>query len=233
MLEKLTELTAAVLVGGLGTRLRPVLPDQQKVLAPVGGRPFLFRVLDQLAECGLSQVVLCTGYRAADVVAQIGTRHRSMKILYSSEPAPLGTAGALRHALPLLGSDPVLALNGDSFCPVDLQAFWATHRQHGANASLVVSAVTDTGDGGRVTFDVEGRITSFHEKAPGEGWVSAGIYLLRQTVLASIPPAQNVSIERDVFPAWVNRGLFAFCTREKLLDIGTPATYAKVQQVLS
>src|ERR1051326_2058538 len=153
MPERLEHIPAVILVGGLGTRLRPLLPDHQKVVAPVAGRPFVFRLLDQLADAGLKRVILCTGYKAEQVGELVGTDYRGLSISYSPEPAPLGTAGALRQALPLLHSDPVLAMNGDSFCEVNLGALWDAHRESRANATLVVIEVPETREGGRVTFD--------------------------------------------------------------------------------
>src|SRR5882724_6146944 len=120
MPESLEHIPAAILVGGLGTRLRTAVPDRQKVVAPVGGRPFVFRLLDQLADAGLQRVVLCTGYKAEQVAELVGTAYRGLSISYSTEPMSLGTAGALRQTLPLLDSDTVLAMNGDSFCEINL-----------------------------------------------------------------------------------------------------------------
>jgi NDP-sugar pyrophosphorylase family protein len=233
MSERLEHIPAVILVGGLGTRLRPVLPDHQKVVAPVAGRPFVFRLLDQLADAGLQRVVLCTGYKAEQVAELVGTTYRGLSIDYAPEPVPLGTAGALRQALPLLHCDTVLAMNGDSFCEVNLAALWDAHGKSRANSSLVVIEVPETRKGGRVTFDEQCAITSFVEKGVSQtaGWISAGIYLLQRTVLESIPSGRAVSIEREVFPAWIGRGLYAFRTTGKFLDIGTPESYSAAQQV--
>src|SRR5579863_3802593 len=100
MPDRFEHIPALILVGGLGTRLRPLLPDHQKVVAPVAGRPFLFRLLDQLANAGLTHVVLCTGYKADQVAEIVGADYRGLRVTYSREPEALGTAGALRHALP-------------------------------------------------------------------------------------------------------------------------------------
>ena len=233
MPESLANLTAAVLVGGFGTRLRAVLPGQQKVLAPVAGRPFLMRILDQLSVAGVRRVVLCTGHQSDQVIAAIGNTYRNMVIQYSAEPTPLGTAGALRGALPLFAGDPVLVLNGDSFCDVDLAAFARSHAARRAQASLVVTPAANTQASGRITFDAEDQITCFTEKSPvgGPGWINAGLYLLSPQVLVSIPVNQAVSIEREVFPNWVGHGLYAFRTTGKFLDIGTPESYSTAQQV--
>lgn len=233
MPDCLEHIPAVILVGGLGTRLRAAVPDRQKVVAPVGGRPFVFHLLDQVADAGLKRVVLCTGYKAEQVAESVGTNYRGLNITYSSEPSPLGTAGALRHALSTIDAETVLAMNGDSFCEVNLGAMWISHRQHKANATLVVIEVPQTRDGGRVAIDDQGAITSFVEKGTsgGSGWISAGIYLLERAVLESIPGDRAVSIERETFPAWVGRGLYAFKTSGKFLDIGTPESYTVAQQV--
>ncbi len=214
----MSEPTAAILVGGRGTRLRAVLPDQQKVFAPVAGKPFLYRLLDQIATAGIQRVVLCAGYKS-EQVEQIGASYRGLTIRYSIEREPLGTAGALKNAEL---ETPVIAMNGDSFCDVDL-------RQLTEPNTIVVREIADTSASGRIEFDANHIITRFSEKGQaGPGWINAGIYLLNREFLDSIP-AGRCSIEREVFPAWVGR-LKAFPTRGRFLDIGTPESYATAQR---
>ena len=235
MSDGLHNLTAAILAGGQGTRLRTAVADRQKVVASVAGRPFLMRLLDQLAGAGLRRVVICTGYKAEQVAEMAGQEYRGMSLRYSPEPAPLGTAGALRNALPLLESNPVLAMNGDSFCEADLAAFWRAHCEHGAAGSMAIREVADTRQSGRVSFDAAGVINSFVEKgaSTGPGWINAGIYLLGRPLLESIPAERVVSLERETFPAWIGRGLRAFPTTGKFLDIGTPESYAAAQEMFT
>jgi NDP-sugar pyrophosphorylase family protein len=235
MSERLDQLTAAILVGGQGTRLRQLTGGGQKVIAPVAGRPFLFRLLDQLADAGLRRVVLCTGHKAGDIAATVGESYRDMAVRYSPEETALGTAGALRHALSLFDSDPVLAMNGDSFCEVDLAAFFRVHQQSlNKTGTLVVVPAHDTRASGRVVFNKQGVIERFEEKplSAAAGWISAGIYLLSRAVLESIPENRSVSIEKETFPTWVGRGLRAFPVRGRFLDIGTPAAYLHAQTQL-
>lgn len=235
MSDGLHNLTAAILAGGQGTRLRAAVADRQKVVASVAGRPFLMRLLDQLADAGLRRVVICTGYKAGQVAEMAGNEYRGMSLRYSPEPGPLGTAGALRLALSLLDSDPVLAMNGDSFCETDLAVFWQTHHERNANSSIVVREVADTSQSGRVSFDKSGAIGSFVEKgvSAGPGWINAGIYLLGRALLEEIPAERPVSLERETFPAWIGRGLYAFPTAGKFLDIGTPESYAAAQKMFT
>ncbi len=226
-------ITGAILVGGLGTRLRPVLSDTPKVLAPVGGRPFLTYLLDPLSAAGVRKVVLCTGYLAEQVHSAVGERYGDLQILYSQENQPVGTGGALRLALPLLESDPVLVMNGDSYCDLDLPAFLAWHRQRDSLASLALVHLQDTARFGRVSFEAGGAIISFGEKeSKGSGWINAGVYLLSQRLLNTIPQDRNVSMEYDIFPKFVGKGLFGYPEGRRFLDIGTPVSYAEAESVL-
>jgi D-glycero-alpha-D-manno-heptose 1-phosphate guanylyltransferase len=226
-------ITGAILAGGFGTRLRPVLSDTPKVLAPVGGKPFLTYLLDQLSAAGVRQVVLCTGHLAEQVNAAVGERYGDLQVLYSQENQPVGTAGALRLALPLLESDPVLVMNGDSYCDLDLNAFLSWHGQKEAVASVALVHLQDTARFGCVSLDAGGAILRFGEKqSTGSGWINAGIYLLSQRLLRSIPQQRNVSMEYEVFPSWVGKGLFGYAAGRRFLDIGTPASYAEAESVL-
>jgi D-glycero-alpha-D-manno-heptose 1-phosphate guanylyltransferase len=227
-MKNLSHITAAILAGGLGSRLRPVVADRPKVLAEVKARPFIFYLLDQLAAVRVRQVVLCTGYLAHQVKDTLGETYGPMNLLYSQEPSPLGTGGALCFALPLLESETVLVLNGDSFCEANLRAFCLVHRLRGAQASLLLAEVTDTGRFGWVELDEEGRITGFREKgkATGSGWVNGGIYLINRSLLETIPPQRTVSLEQDLFPAWIGRGLYGFRSQGRFIDIGIPESLA-------
>lgn len=219
---------AAILAGGLGTRLLPALPDTPKVLAPVHGRPFLAYVLDQLADAALRQIILLTCFRADDVEAAFGRRHGPCRLDYSREPAPLGTGGALRHALPLLAGPTILLMNGDSYCPADLTALHALHRRHRADLSMVVVRVNDARRFGRVLFKEDGVVTGFDEKTAdaAPGWINAGICLIERRLVADIPSGKVVSLERDWLPAWISRKrVLAFPSTAPFLDIGTPESY--------
>jgi NDP-sugar pyrophosphorylase family protein len=235
MAGDLADMTAAILAGGLGTRLRSVVADRPKALAEVRGRPFLAHQLDILMAAGVQSVVLCTGYLGDQIEAAFGDAYGSMRLTYSRESAPLGTAGALRLALPLLQSDPVLVLNGDSICRTDLKSFWEWHRAAGAAASLLLMEVSDDRRYGRVQIDELGGVIGFVEKGQqsGPGWVNAGVYLLGHQVLQAIPAGEIVSLERDVFPLWAGRGLCGYRVQGAFLDIGTPETYAVADEFVT
>ncbi len=229
--EDLSSITAAILAGGRGTRLQPVVADCPKALAAVRGRPFLSYLLDQLVEAGLREAVLCTGYMAEQIRGTFGDKYRSLRLFYSQEDAPLGTAGALRHAQSLLKSESVLVMNGDSFVDANLRDFWIWHCSLSADATVMVVRVQDSGRYGQVYLDAEGHLMGFSEKGEehGPGWVNAGIYLLRHAFLDRITAGSVVSLERDVLPASIGHGLYAYRNHGGFLDIGTPEAYASAE----
>lgn len=221
---------AAILAGGLGTRLRSAVSDRPKVLADVGGRPFLTRLLDRLQCYAIRDVVLLVGHRADMVRAALGERYHDLRLHYSQEPEPLGTAGAVRQALHLLQTPTILLLNGDSFCEVDIDAFVQHHAEAGVACSLTLAQVGDTSRYGRVEREGD-RVTRFVEKADagGTGWINAGVYLLQRDRLGELPGGA-LSLERDVLPRWVARHeVSGFASRGRFLDIGTPESYAEAE----
>jgi NDP-sugar pyrophosphorylase family protein len=229
----IADATALILAGGLGTRLAPVVPDRPKPLADVGGRPFVAWLLDQLVAAGVRRAVLCIGHRGGDVQAALGARRGPLALEYSAELVPLGTGGALRLAATRSASDPVLVLNGDSFCEVDLGAVWVRHHARRAAATIVATEVADVADFGALDLDGEGRVHAFREKGiRGRGLVNAGIYVLARALLLEIPAGRPVSLECEVLPRWVGRGLVAHPTTGRFIDIGTPPAYARAARIL-
>jgi NDP-sugar pyrophosphorylase family protein len=225
-MEPLADITAVILAGGLGMRLRSAVADRPKVLAPVHGRPFITYLLDLLVDAGVKRAVLCTGYRADMVAETLGSSYRTLELVHSVESSPLGTGGAVRRSLPLVASDPVLVLNGDSFFDADLPAFRAAHAAAGMAASLLLASVADVARYGAVSIDGAGRVTRFVEKgaASGPGLINAGIYLFAREVLEAIPEGE-VSLERDIFPRLIAAGLRGVPGTGRFIDIGVPADY--------
>jgi D-glycero-alpha-D-manno-heptose 1-phosphate guanylyltransferase len=223
--------TTAILAGGLGSRLRTVVAGRPKALANVGARPFLAYLFDQLVAAGARDVVLCTGYLADPIRSMFGASYGRLRLRYSQESAPLGTAGALRLALPLFTSDPVLVMNGDSYCEANLGAFCVWHAARDSKATLLLTKVSDTERFGQVQVDPDGQVTAFQEKGSGgsPSWVNAGIYLIDRGWLEEIPQHRAVSLEREVFPSWIGRGLYGFRSESRFVDIGTPQSYADAQ----
>lgn len=226
--------TALVLAGGLGTRLQPALPRVPKVLAPVAGRPFLHLLLARLARAGLSRVVLCTGHMADQVERAVESGFDGLEVLCVAEPSPLGTAGALRHALSAVDEPRFLALNGDSFCGCELAELGALHARTHARASMVVVRVGDAGRYGAVTLGSGDRVAGFVEKrGTGPGWINAGIYLLDRSLVQALPPGRAISLEREVLPGLVGGELRALRAPGPFVDIGTPESWRQAAGALA
>jgi NDP-sugar pyrophosphorylase family protein len=219
-----SDITVAILAGGMGTRLRSVVSDRPKVLASVGSRPFLAWWLDALEAQGFRDIVLCTGFRASQVEEAFGSSFGKLSLRYSVEDEPLGTGGALHKALPLIRSSTLLVLNGDSFCRQELRPFIVQHFERGSRASLVVTSVPDVGRYGSVQFNPEGKVQRFQEKTgqAGPGWINAGIYLLSRDLFSVLPSHMSISLERDLLPRWLYQDIRTFTSPGRFIDIGTP-----------
>ena len=234
----LESLDVFVLAGGLGTRIRPVLGDQPKVLAPIRGRPYLSYLLHWLQRYGARRVVLGLGYRAQAVIDYLRSKPPcGVQVATVIEPQPLGTAGAVRFARNELRSDPVLVMNGDSFTAADLCEFVDGHRAAGpaAAASMLCAEVDNAGRYGRVEIDESGWVRSFIEKDTsfaGSAPVNAGVYLISARLLDQIAAGQAASLERDVFERLPPQSLRAFAGRFAFIDIGTPESLALAASVI-
>ena len=219
---------AVVLVGGEGTRLRPLTLDEPKPVLPIGGIPFMSLLLDRLAAAGVTKVILSCGYLPDRLRAGIGTPPPGVEVEVVVEDEPLGTAGAIRFAAAGRVDGPFLALNGDVLGDADLGALVEAHRAAGATASIGLTPVDDPTRFGVVVHDEQGNVERFVEKPPnadGLGpapwWVNAGAYVLEPSVLDLIPADRMVSIEREVFPVLVGNGLICVRSEGYWRDIGT------------
>lgn len=235
--DGLASVDVAVLAGGLGTRLRPVLGETPKILAPVAGRPFLDHLLVWLASYGARRVILCLGFRAELVLKHLAEHpHPGLEIVPCVETEPRGTAGALRLALPQLRSDPVLVMNGDTFVDADLAGFAAAHRAQGATASILCATVPSTARYGRLDLDAAGRIVRFREKDPADtrpGPINAGLYLFSRVWLSGFARGPGTSLERDVFAASPAGSFHAIpAGGATFIDIGTPESFAEAERVV-
>jgi len=223
---------AIVLVGGEGTRLRPLTENVPKPALTLVDRPFLAYMIEWLAGHGVGEVVLACGFLPEALrEALAGEEERAgARIRYVVEPEPLGTAGAIRFAADTLGEEleqRFLALNGDVLTDLDLTALLRAHAEWGAAATIGLHSVEDSAAFGLVARGDGGRVLQFLEKTgerkPGE--VNAGMYCLERSVLDLIPPGENVSIEREVFPRLVGQGLHGLPLDGYWVDIGTPERY--------
>jgi NDP-sugar pyrophosphorylase family protein len=228
------DLKAVLLVGGLGTRLRSVVADTPKVLASVGKGPFLELLVQQLLSQGIHRLVMCSGYLADQIESEFGDGHAwGVSIEYSKEEQALGTAGAIKHAERHLRDFPVfVVMNGDSFLEVDFSQLIDFHLLNHRIATLAVVRVEDTSRYGTVDVDANGRVKGFAEKTGNAmpGLINGGVYIFNQAVLQYIPE-RPASLERDVFPRLLEHGVYALEQHGMFIDIGTPADYARTQQL--
>ncbi|HEY5339789.1 MAG TPA: NDP-sugar synthase [Candidatus Aquilonibacter sp.] len=230
-MKESSPLQAVVLVGGEGTRLRPLTLETPKPMVPIMNVPFLERTLVRLKEAGIADVILPAGYLPEAITRHFGDGSRlGLNIRYVIEATPLGTAGALKNVQQFI-TGPFFVLNGDVLTSLDLRAMRAAHEATGGLASLHLIRVDDPSAFGCVVHDATGRITAFVEKPKREeaptNEVNAGTYLLEAEVLDAIPAGRPVSIERETFPQLIAAGkpLYAFTTADYWIDLGKPEAY--------
>jgi NDP-sugar pyrophosphorylase family protein len=229
---------ALILLGGLGTRLRPLTAHCPKPLLPILNRPFISYQLDLLKKYGVRDVVLALGHKAGHFRRELGDGKRwGVRFTYSLERKPLGTGGAIRLALPHLRG-PAIILNGDVLSDFDLGRLAATHRRRRSDATLALVEVKNPSAYGLVETEGRGRIRRFLEKPSGDEFpcrtVNAGCYLFEPRVVVRIPAGRSVSIEREIFPALLSEGfrLHSFLHRGYWSDIGTLRSYWRTHQDL-
>jgi mannose-1-phosphate guanylyltransferase len=221
---------ALILAGGEGTRLRPLTSTIPKPVVPLANRPHLAFMIEWLRRHGVDDVILSCGFMAEGVRRVLGEGEAfGVRIQYVEEPEPLGTGGALRYAGDRL-DERFLMLNGDVLSDFDLTAQLETHERSGATATIALYPVEDPSMYGLVRLNQDGSVREFLEKPPAEesdsNLINAGAYVLERSLLDDMaPPGTNISIERDVFPRLVNRGLYGFIGEGYWLDIGTPERY--------
>src|SRR5262245_2415415 len=227
---------AIVLVGGFGTRLRPLTLATPKQMLPVVDRPMIERVMEKLGEHGVSDAILSLGYRPdAFIEAYPDDSCAGVKLHYAVEPEPLDTAGAVRFAAIDAGIDSrFIVVNGDVLTDLDLEALVKFHAESGAEGTIALTPVDDPSRYGVVPIDERGRVEAFIEKPPPDeaptNWINAGTYVLEPSVVDRIPAGGKVSIERSTFPKMVeDASLYAFHSDAYWVDAGTPATYLQVQ----
>jgi len=226
---------AVVLVGGEGTRLRPLTFTTPKPLLPIANQPFLERQLLALADHGVDEVVLSMGYLPdafhAHFADELGEdTFRGMRLRYAVEEVPLGTAGAIRFAADGI-NERFVVCNGDVLTGLDLTAMVEFHDACGAEVTIALTRVDDPSAFGVVPTAPDGAVIAFVEKpSPGSApsdWINAGTYVIEPPFLDRIPPRLSVSVERETFPRLLERSgrLFGFKTDAYWLDIGTPEKY--------
>ncbi|HST65024.1 MAG TPA: NDP-sugar synthase [Mycobacteriales bacterium] len=221
-----------VLVGGQGTRLRPLTLSAPKPMLPTAGVPFLTHLFSRVKAAGVRRVVLSTSYRAEVFSDHFGTgAELGLELEYVTESEPLGTGGGIRNVLDRIRSSDVLVFNGDVLSGVDLRKLVDTHTNGGADVTLHLTRVDDPRAFGSVPTDADGRVQAFLEKSPEPvtDQVNAGCYVFRRSVLESIPAGRPVSVERETFPGLLAAGavVLGYVDSTYWLDLGTPATFVR------
>lgn len=229
---------AILLVGGKGTRLRPLTVNTPKPMVPAAGVPFLTHQLARARAAGVEHIVLATSYLAEVFEPHFGDGSSlGLHLEYVTEDEPLGTGGAIRNVAPRLRSgpdEPVLIFNGDILTGLDIEALVSTHRSSGADVSLHLTRVDDPRAFGLVPTDATGRVTAFLEKpqTPEEivtDQINAGAYVFRRSVIDTIPTGRPVSVERETFPDLLSSGahLQGMVDSTYWLDLGTPQAFVR------
>ncbi|MYH72227.1 MAG: NDP-sugar synthase [Acidimicrobiia bacterium] len=231
---------AVVLVGGFGTRLRPLTLTRPKQMLPVVDRPMIEHVVGRLGQQGITRAVLSLGYRPdAFEAAYPKGRCAGVELFYAVEPEPLDTAGAIAFAARKADvQDTFIAVNGDVVNRFPLERLLAVHQGANAQATIALAPVADPSRYGVVVCEPDGRVREFVEKPPAHrapsNEISVGIYALKPSALDSVPEGARASIEREVFPLLVEQGaMHAVAWDGFWVDAGTPETYLEVQQALS
>lgn len=224
---------AIILAGGFGTRLKEVVSDVPKPMAPVNGKPFLDYLLNYLSHYGIKKVVLSVGYLAEKISDHYGSHFNGLEISYAIEKEPLGTGGGIKMALKQCSTQEVLVLNGDSFFDINLRSFYNNHSEAISDCSLALRRVSNAARYGTITLDEFDLIEDFREKTnvPQEGIINAGVYILnRETYNTETPKSKNFSIEKDFFEKKLNKlSMHGFIYTGYFLDIGIPEDYKKAQ----
>ena len=225
---------AIVLAGGSGTRLRGVIDDLPKPMAPVAGRPFLAFVLDRLVAGGVRTAILAVGYRHEAIRRHFGDLYRGLALRYSVESEPLGTGGALRLACEQASAHELCVFNGDTYLEIDLRAMLAAHAGAAAELSMAIHEVPDASRYGalEVTGDV---VFGMREKGhAGPGWINAGVYVIGSELRARFPDRKAFSFESDLLmPEMASIRPRAFRAAGLFIDIGVPHDYARAASLLS
>ena len=225
--------TAIILAGGMGTRLKTIISDLPKPMAPIMNVPFLTYQLNYLKHFGIKKVIFSVGFLSEKIIAHYNQSFENISIEYSIEKNPLGTGGGIRMAMSNLNEDLVLILNGDSFFDLNLEQFYNLHHEQKSDFSLALRYVNNSERYGNIEFNSSNQITSFIEKNQlnQSGYINAGVYILsKKLYLQNTKPDINFSIEKDFFEKQLNQLIIkGFEFKDYFIDIGIPEDYLKAQ----
>lgn len=227
--KKVLPVTAFILAGGVGSRLKSVVSDRPKPMAPIGDKPFLAILIEFLVQKGINKIVLLTGYMSEHIEEHINNyRNSNVDVLVSREESPLGTGGAVRNALKF-ASDPTLLVNGDTYFEADILELYNFHLHNHGDVTLSLRRVADVGRYGSVMIESDGKVEDFQEKSElvcGSGLINAGFSMVSLGLIERLPAHKAFSMEKEIFPSLTSDGkMYGIEQQGTFFDIGTPDSY--------
>jgi len=226
---------AAILCGGLGKRLAPITRNIPKPMARINNKPFLDIIINQLSSYGCKRFVLCTGYKSEVIEDYYRNKYKSSRseVSFSREEEALGTGGAVKNSQALIKSNIFLVMNGDCFCRIDLRNFLNFHLKKKAVVSIALMKPDKATAVGWVTLNDKQEIAKFSEKTRrGESnYINTGIYIFDKRIFSIMPDKKRFSLEYDLFPKLVNKGLYGHIIEGDFVDIGTYENYKKARRL--
>lgn len=235
-MSDLASVKSLVLAGGLGKRLRSLVSDKPKVMAPVAGKPFLEHVLISLKKSGLREIILSVGYMKESVTDYFGDGQQlGVEIDYSIDQQPLGTGGAIKNSEPLI-NETFIVLNGDTYVDLDYRKLIAFHKEKASQVTIALTTVKDSSRYGTVEMNQEENLVAFKEKSSDSsnksGLINAGVYVIEPDIFSHLPPEKPISFERDILPDMIksNIPIYGFENNGYFVDIGVPEDYQSAQK---
>jgi len=239
-------LKAVIIAGGLGTRLRPLTYNTPKPVVPVANRPFVVHQIEHLRRHGVDEIILNLHYLSDSIKKLLGDgREWGVKIHYSIEDSPLGTAGAVKNAEEFFDQGPMLVFNGDILTDINISQVVDFHKKKNARATLTLTRVEDPTAYGLILTDADGRVSRFIEKPSWEqisaysgkysvDTVNAGIYVIDPKIFADVPAKTEYSFERQLFPSLLDRGepMYGYVSDRFWIDIGNPPQYRQAHEAI-
>lgn len=220
---------AIILAGGFGTRLKGIINNIPKPMAPINNKPFLEYIFSYLRQEGINKVILSVGYKKEVIKKYFGKEFNGIKIIYSEENKPLKTGGAIKKALKFADTDNVFILNGDTFFKVNLKKMYNFHFKKKAYLTIAVKRMENIHRYGTLTFDKEFKVTSFHEKIfKNYGYINGGIYIINKKLKF---PEENIFMFEDFIKNLQN--VYAFVSNNYFIDIGIKEDYFKAKEELN
>ena len=223
---------AIILAGGLGTRLKDIISDLPKPMAPINNRPFLEYLLDFINNFAIKHVVLFVSYKSEVIKNHFGKNYKNIKLSYSEKNPPPDTGGSIISCLSKIKNKNVLVINGDTLFHINLKEFYTFHKNKKADFSVALKAMRNVSRYGSVKIDGEKKIIGFEEKNKnGEGLINGGFYLIKKNIFKKFRLPEKFSIEKDFLEKnYEQKNFYGYTSQAYFIDIGTPASYKQAQK---